>query len=179
MTPFPFPWRRRSVVVAIWILMGDTVHRPAACSQPHSFVYVEKHIKVNYYWEWAKSNMWCERRKGGRGASSFPFQRHLALNVFLKLLIKSAFYDVIGRPRRPGLSSPEVRDMKVDRVTYHPGQHNFTQLHQTMLRDKRSCSCMHCICRPGLLSFCCCWMQIGRKQWGLHSSFCYSENSKY
>lgn len=77
--------------------MVDTVHRPAACFQPHSFVYVEKHIKVNYYREVAKSNMWCEE-KGKKKTSSFPFQSRLPLNVFLMLLIMSAFYDVIGTP---------------------------------------------------------------------------------
>lgn len=107
-------------------------------------------------------NQICGVREEKGATSSFPFQRRLALNVFPKLLIKSAFYDVIGTPRRSGLSSPEVKDMKVDRVTYHRGQCNFTQLHQTMLRDKRSCSRMHCICRPGLLSVCCCCMQIGK-----------------
>lgn len=157
MTPFPFGWRRRSVVVAIWILMGDTVHRPAARSQPHSFVYVGKHIKVNYYCERAKSNMWCERRKGvgwgwgdGLGASSFPFRRRLASNVFYSKAVNKerCFHDVTGTARRPrGLSSPEVKDMKVDRVTYHRGRRHFTQLRQTMLRDKRSCSCVHRICR--------------------------------
>lgn len=103
------------------------------------------------------------RKEKVGGASSFPFQRRLALNVFLKLLIKSAFYDVIGTARRPGLSSPEVKDMKVDRVTYHRGRHNFTQLHQTMLRDKRSCSRMHCICHPGLLPSCCSCVPTERK----------------
>lgn len=39
--------------------------------------------------------------------------------------------------------------MEVDRVTYHRGKHNFTQLHQTRLRDKRSCSCMHYVWHPG------------------------------
>lgn len=96
MTPFPFLWRQCSVAVVIWILMADTLHRPAACFQPHSFVYVENHIKVNYYWEVAKSNMWCEERR--KKTSSFPFQSRLPLNVIVKLLIMSAFYDVIGTP---------------------------------------------------------------------------------
>lgn len=71
MTPFPFPWRWCSVALVIWILMADTVHRPAARFQPHIFVYVEKHIKVNYYWEVAKSNMWCEEWKKKHKVSHF------------------------------------------------------------------------------------------------------------
>lgn len=71
MTLFPFLWRQCSVAVVIWILMADTLHWPAACFEPHNFAYVENHIKMNYYRELAKSNMWCEERGKKHQVSHF------------------------------------------------------------------------------------------------------------
>lgn len=89
MTPFPFPWRQCSVAVAIWILMAVTLHRPAACFQPHSFVYVENHIKVNYYWEVAKSNMLCEERR--KKNIKFAISKSFTLECYSKAFNNECF----------------------------------------------------------------------------------------
>lgn len=104
MTPFPFPWRQCSVAAAIWILMADTVHRPVARFQPHSFVYVERHIKVNYYWEVAKSNMWCEERR--KENIKFPIWKSFALECFSKAVNNECFLGCNGDARDIQSSAP-------------------------------------------------------------------------
>lgn len=48
----------------------------------HSFVYVEKHIKVNYHSRLAKSKRWREVR-GGKNIK-FPISESLVLECFSK-----------------------------------------------------------------------------------------------
>lgn len=50
------------------------------------------------------------------------------MNVSLKALITTAFYDVIEPPRPPALRSPEEADMEADGLANHQAEREFTPL---------------------------------------------------
>lgn len=64
----------------------------------------------------------------GAKTSSFPSRSRWPLNVSLKALITTAFYDVIEPPRPPALGSPEEADMEAGRLANHQAERDFTPL---------------------------------------------------